>query len=184
MELSQDTLDNWCNQIDKEETRRNTITQQEFEIILPLYKKELLEELDSNTINKMISYFQVRFNMYKKITVVDSLGKIIIELSPSLLSPDLWNTVTEIDLGDAYRKAIEQETPFNVDDVDIIQQMSKSIEASKNTDRIKEFFLNRVVIEKEYFNLDIDVTNHPDGEKISPEENTEIDFKTNTDGMF
>lgn len=182
MELSQETLDNWCNIIDKEEERRNTITQQEFEIILPLYKKELLDELDSNTINKMISYFQVRFNMYKKITVVDSLGKTIIELSPSLLSPDLWNTVTNVDLGDAYRKAIEQETPFNVDDIDIIRQMSKSIEASKNMDRIKEFFLNRVIIEKEYFNLNIDATNPPDDEKINPEEN--VDFKMNTDGMF
>lgn len=184
--IDEKTILQWTETIDKEEQKRNTVTLQEFEPFFPIYNEDLLSSTNPRQLEKIISLFRYRFNLYKNITVTDSLGKILFEIPPAFISSKLWNETKEgsESLGARYLAALEFKNPINGVDIPVIKDMISAVENSKDKELIMKYFYERLRIESEYSDVYLGAnSNVQSSQQEEPvEDNNRISI--NTDDMF
>lgn len=187
--IDEETIKQWSATIDKEEEKRNTITLQEFEPFFPIYNEELLSNTNPRHLEKVLALFRFRFNLYKNITVTDSMGKILFEIPPSFISCKLWNETKEgkDSLGARYLSALEVKNPINGSDVPVLKDIVNAIDHSKDPNTILNYFKERLRIENEYsdvYNLKKSQTDISDTEEITEENESDNRININTDDLF
>ena len=187
--IDEETIKQWSSVIDKAEEKRNTVTLQEFEPFFPIYNEELLANTNPRHLEKILALFQYRFNLYKNITVTDSMGKILFEIPPSFISCKLWNETKEgyDSLGARYLSALEVKNPINGSDIPVLKDIVNAIEHAKDKNTIIDYFKERLRIENEYadvYNLKKSQTNVSDIDTPSEEGEEDNRININTDDLF
>lgn len=71
---------------------KNTITEDEFIVFLPLYNKELGAKLTPEQKKKLVTTFHTRFSIFETITIVNSAGDVVVKL------PAVVNKVSTINM--------------------------------------------------------------------------------------
>jgi len=183
-------VETWTNIFESERKKRNTITIQEFEKFIPMFNEELLAQFSPMEVERVTALYQQRFDMFSGITVVDTTGKVMFELPPSLMTPGTWNAFTKSEgtLANDYIGALDMKSPINASDAEIVGHMITAIEKSVDKDKVAEYFRNRLRIETSYSVFDRQEDSLKDQNTVeaqsTSEESDEPRITIDTEGMF
>ncbi len=172
------TIEGYVQTINQALFEKNTITEQEFiqHGFIALYNDDMLKSTNRMELEKIVAAFQVRFSMFDPIRVTDSLGQLIYELAPSLVSPNTWNKHSDTSLGSMYTSAMERQNPLFREDQEVIGEIVEVIDKSTNVKGLANLVMFKHNIESKYK----DRFKQPSTEGVEPIENTEGEITDDT----